>query len=220
MIKCCIFDLDGTILDTISTITYFVNETLSNHGIDGITVEECKYFAGDGARNLIKRSLLSKGIDDDERTERIFKEYKTIYDENPLHLTTVFDGIREVLYELSSKGIRLAVLSNKPDTAVKNIINHFFAGMFDEAVGAMEDVPLKPDPVSAINLLKRLGIKESETAWIGDTSTDIKTAKNLGARLSIGVLWGFRKREELSAAGADVIVSTPDEILREVMAVV
>ena len=116
--------------------------------------------------------------------------------------------------------MKLAVLSNKPDTSVKSIVEHFFPGIFDEAAGGIDGVPLKPDPTAAIGILERLGISESETAWVGDTSTDIETGKNLKAAISIGVLWGFRKREELVAAGADLIVDHPSEIVRGVEAVV
>lgn len=220
MIKCCIFDLDGTVLDTVTTITYYVNVILKKHGIEPITADECKYFVGNGAYKLIERSLNSKGIYDAERIQSVLAEYVRAYDEAPLYLTRVFDGISDMLGELRAKGIRLAVLSNKPDTAVKSIVEHFFPGIFDEAAGGMEGVPLKPDPTAAINILQRLGISERETAWIGDTSTDIETAKNLKAALSIGVLWGFRKRGELEGAGADLIVSHPCEIVRGVEAVV
>lgn len=220
MIKCCIFDLDGTILDTITTITHYVNVTLEKNGIAPITIDECKYFAGNGARKLIERSLNSKGITDAETIEKVLGEYVPAYDEEPLYLTKAFDGISEMLATLKAKGLKLAVLSNKPDTAVKSIVEHFFAGIFDDAAGGMDGVPLKPDPTAARGILERLGISESETAWIGDTSTDIQTGKNLGAVLSIGVLWGFRLRDELADAGADLIVSHPDEIVKGVESVV
>ncbi len=220
MIKCCIFDLDGTILDTITTITYYVNLILEKHGIEPITVDECKYFAGNGAYKLIERSLNSKGIYDRERIESILAEYVPAYDEAPLYLTDAFDGISDMLAELKERGIKLAVLSNKPDTSVKSIVEHFFPGTFDLAAGGKDGVPLKPDPTAAIGILEKLGISEKETAWIGDTSTDIETGKNLGAATSIGVLWGFRKRDELEAAGADLIVSHPAEIVRGVEAIV
>ena len=220
MIKCCIFDLDGTVLDTITTITYYVNLIHLKYGIEPITIDECKYFAGNGAYKLIERSLNSKGIFDKERIESILDEYVKAYDEAPLYLTAAFDGISDMLSELKSRGIKLAVLSNKPDTAVKSIVEHFFPGIFDEAAGGMDGVPLKPDPTAAQGILKRLNISESETAWVGDTSTDIETGKNLKAAMSIGVLWGFRKRDELERAGADLIVTHPDEIVRGVLAVV
>ena len=219
MIKCCIFDLDGTILDTITTITHYVNVILKKHGIEPITVDECKYFAGNGAYKLIERSLNSRGIYDEDRIKSLLAEYVPAYDEAPLYLTEVFDGISDMLSALKAKGIKLAVLSNKPDTAVKSIVEHFFPGVFDEAAGGMDGVPLKPDPTAAVGILKRLGISESETAWIGDTSTDIETGKNLKAAMSIGVLWGFRKLDELVGAGADIVVNKTDEILKAVLAV-
>ncbi len=217
MIKCCIFDLDGTILDTIHSITHFVNITFQKHGIEPIDVEECKYFAGYGARELIRRSLESKGIIDAEVLDLVLSDYLKTYNDDPLYLTRPFDGIVDVLRGMKERGIRLAVHSNKPDTTVKSVVEGFFPGVFEIAVGGREGVPLKPDPAAAQEILKELGVSPSETAWVGDTSTDIETGKNLGAALSVGVLWGFRKRDELCAAGADAIVDDAASLLREVV---
>lgn len=219
MIKCCIFDLDGTVLDTVKSITYYVNKTFEAHGIDKITVDECKYFAGNGARLLIKRSLASKGIYDEDFLNKILPEYVAAYDSDPWYLTAPFDGIVKLLSDLKSQGIKIAVMSNKPDSTVKIVVPHFFGDVFDIVLGGREGIPLKPDPAAAKEILGSLGISESETAWIGDTSTDIETGKNLNVRLTVGVLWGFRKREELEGAGADVVVSSADEILREVKSI-
>ena len=188
MIKCCIFDLDGTVLDTIGTITYYVNEVFRRHGIMPVTEGECNYFAGNGAGMLIERALHSKGIFSEEVRDKILPEYKAAYDKAPVYLTRVFPGIAELLSALREKGIKIAVLSNKPDTATKSVVKRFFPDVFDEVIGASDGVPLKPSPISARSLISRLGITPSEVAWIGDTATDIETAKNLGARLSIGVL--------------------------------
>ena len=217
MIKCCIFDLDGTILDTIGSITYFVNKIFSEYGIAEVSVDECKYFAGNGARTLIKRALISKGVTDEALTEKILEDYVLAYDKDPLYLTGVFEGIDSLLSELRARGIKLAVLSNKPDSTVKSIVKNFFGDSFDVVLGGREGVPLKPDPTAAQNILKILGFTAEEAAWVGDTSTDIETAKNLKAALSFGVLWGFRKRDELEAAGADIIVSSADDILRGIV---
>ncbi len=219
MIKCCIFDLDGTILDTIGSITHFVNKTFGEYGIDSVSVEECKYFAGNGARTLIKRALASKGVTDEALTEKILADYVLAYDKDPLYLTTVFEGIGELLSSLKARGVKLAVLSNKPDSTVKSIVKDFFGDVFDVVLGGREGVPLKPNPVAAIDMLNMLGFTPEETAWVGDTSTDIETAKNLKAALSVGVTWGFRKRDELEAAGADIIASSADEILRGIVSV-
>ena len=219
MIKCCIFDLDGTVLDTITTITHFVNVTLEKHGIEKITIDECKYFAGNGAKLLIERSLASKGITDPAVAAKLLPEYNAAYDAKSYYLTKVFDGVDKLLSDLKANGIKIAVLSNKPDSTVRPIIEYFFKDVFDVALGGQDGIPLKPDPAVPKMILSRLGISENETAWIGDTSVDVETGKNLGARLNVGVLWGFRKKEELVGAGADIVVERADEILSAVLAV-
>ena len=218
MIKCCIFDLDGTLLDTIGTITYFVNLTLDRCGLPKTTEEECKYFAGDGARELIKRALNSKGKNPSaEEFEEIFKFYRNAYDQNPLYMTGAFPGISELLSKLSEKGIKLCVLSNKPDTAVRPIVENFFPGIFDIARGGRDGIPLKPNPKAALEIAEELGVLPDECAFVGDTSVDIETGKNLGAKITFGVLWGFRPEEELLRAGADIIVRMAKEILEEIL---
>lgn len=219
MIKCCIFDLDGTVLDTITTITHYVNLTLEKHGIEKTTVDECKYFAGNGSRLLIKRSLASKGVTDEVFAEALHKEYNDAYNSKTFYLTKVFDGIPELLSALKERGIKIAVVSNKPDATVQLVMDHFFCGAFDFAVGGLEGIPLKPDPAVPRMALEKLGVSESEAAWIGDTAIDVETGKNLGVALNIGVLWGFRKIDELVGAGADVVVKEPSEILDAVLAV-
>ncbi len=219
MIKCCIFDLDGTLLDTVNSIAHFVNKTFQNHGIDTVTADECKYFAGNGAKTLIKRALESRGAFDGESFPLILTEYKSAYDANPTHLTDAFPGIKELLLSLKERGIKLVVLSNKPDFATKSIVKHFFGDAFDVVAGGTDGVPLKPNPEAALTILKSLSVNPSETAFIGDTATDIETGKNMGAKKKIGVLWGFRPRSELQESGADAIVSQADEILSEVLSV-
>lgn len=219
MIKCCIFDLDGTVLDTINTITHYVNVTLERHGIEKITADECKYFAGNGARLLIERALKSKGITDEETITALLDEYNAAYNANTLYLTKPFEGINELLLGLKAHGIKTAVISNKPNPTVQPIVDSFFKGVFDVAFGGLDGVPLKPDPVVPRMVLEKLGISESETAWIGDTSVDVETGKNLGVSLNIGVLWGFRKIDELIGAGADIVVERAEDILSAVLAV-
>ncbi len=219
MLKCCIFDLDGTILDTLTTITYYVNNTLTHFGIEKITEEECKYFVGEGAYKLITRALLSKGLDPEPIMPDIFKHYNAAYDAEPMYLTKPFSGIPELLGELKAAGIRLAVLSNKPDFATRGVVSHFYGDIFDIVRGGIDGIPLKPDPTAAQRIIAELGISPEECAWIGDTSTDMKTGRNLGVRLNIGVPWGFREAPELWESGADTVVSTPADIAREVFAI-
>lgn len=217
MSKCVIFDLDGTILDTITTITYYVNKTLEGEGIPPITVDECKYFAGNGARLLIERALASKGITDEAEIERILAIYKKNYDDAPLYLTEPFAGIKEMLAALRMAGLKLAVVSNKPHSASLPIVKHFFGDAFDAISGAIDGLPIKPDPTIPGRILAELDIPAERSIFVGDTYVDMETGKNLGSTKVIGVLWGFRPREELIGAGADATVSTADELYAEIV---
>lgn len=216
MEKCVIFDLDGTILDTISAITYYVNKTFAEEGIQPILEEDCKYYAGNGARKLIERSLDSRGITDEGEIERILKVYKKHYDDAPLYLTKPFPGISDMLAALGERGYKLAVVSNKPHTATYPVVRHFFGDAFDKITGALDGVPVKPDPTLPGMMLEELGIPRSQSIFVGDTYVDMETGKNLGSCKVIGVLWGFRRREELEGAGADAVVSTAKELFDEI----
>lgn len=212
MIKCCIFDLDGTILNTITTITHFVNKTLQNFGYPTITEEQCKYFVGNGARLLITRTLAHFGVTDEEAVDTVLDAYDREYKSDPYHLTAKYDGIDELLSGLRRAGIRLAVVSNKQDRIAKDAVAHFFPDAFDLVVGGRDGVPLKPAPDAPLSVLSELGFSPDECAFVGDTSVDVQTGKNMNAAMAIGVSWGFRKRDEL--AMADRIVDEPSEILK------
>lgn len=216
MAKCVIFDLDGTVLDTISTITYYVNKTFIVEGIKPILEEDCKYYAGNGAEKLIERALASRGITDGDTISRVLGIYKKNYDDEPLYLTKPFDGIKEMLADLRREGYKLAVVSNKPHSASCPVVKHFFGDAFDAITGALDGVPVKPDPTLPLRVLESLGIDKSESIFVGDTYVDMETGNNLGSKKVIGVLWGFRKRDELVGAGANAIVSTAEELFREI----
>ena len=210
MIKAFIFDLDGTVLDTINTITHYVNKTLQKFGYGSITVEQCKYFAGNGARVLIERTLASLGIDDPTVVSDVLVAYDAEYKSDPYHLTERFHGVPELLSDLRLRGMKLAVISNKQDPITREAIAHFYPDVFDVVVGGRSGVPLKPSPDAPLAIAHELGVLPSECAFVGDTSVDVETGINMGAGLVIGVLWGFRKADELSAASC--IVSRPEEI--------
>ena len=212
MIKCCIFDLDGTILNTITTITHFVNKTLQNFGYPTITEEQCKYFVGNGARLLITRTLAHFGVTDEKTVDTVLNAYDRDYKSDPYYLTAKYDGIDELLSGLHRAGIRLAVVSNKQDRIAKDAVAHFFPDTFDLVVGGKESVPLKPAPDAPLSVLSKLGFSPDECAFVGDTAVDVQTGKNMNAARVIGVSWGFRKREELS--DADCVVDDPAQILR------
>ena len=211
MIKCCIFDLDGTILNTITTITHFVNKTLQKFGYPTITKEQCKYFVGNGARLLITRTLAHLGVTDVKTVDAVLDEYDRDYKSNPYYLTDKFDGIDELLSQLRRAGVNLAVVSNKQDAIAKDAVAYFFPDVFDLTVGGKDGVALKPAPDAPLSVLSELGFTPDECAFVGDTSVDVQTGKNMGAAVVIGVLWGFRGAEEL--AEADRIVGRPEEIL-------
>lgn len=215
MKECCIFDLDGTLTNTVNTLAYFVNSTFAKYGLCEIEAERFKYLAGDGARNLIRRSL---AICVDEWTQEfedtLLYEYNTAYDNDFLRSCVVYDGVREMLSALKAKNIKLAVLTNKPQvTAVKVVEAFFEKGFFDVILGQQAGLPLKPNPEGVFRIISELGVKPENCVYVGDTATDMKTGKN--AKLfTVGLLWGFREREELEANKADVIIEKPNELLR------
>ncbi|MBO7304175.1 MAG: HAD family hydrolase [Clostridia bacterium] len=216
MIKCCIFDLDGTVLNTLDTIRYHLNKTLLCHGLPEVSGDECRRFVGNGARRLLERALSKSGVTDSATVDKVLGDYLISYDAEPYVNTSVFEGIGELMTKLRDRGIRLALLSNKQHSATLAVAEKFFPGVFDAVQGGTDGIPLKPDPTSATALLDEMGICPSELAFIGDSEVDIETAKNLGAALAIGVSWGFRSAEELTLAGADVLATDADEIFREV----
>ena len=213
MIKCAIFDLDGTLLNTLTTITHYVNLVISRYGIREISEEECKYFVGNGAKTLIDRTAASRGINNKELISRILEEYNREYNNNTLYLTKPYEGICELLSSLKDKGIKLAVLSNKPDGTAKNIIPAFFPDTFATVHGGREGIPLKPAPDGVFEIYKEFGASSEEIIYVGDTNVDMQTGKNAGAALTVGVSWGFRPREELISSGADVVIDKPCELL-------
>ncbi len=217
MIKACLFDLDGTLLNTLASIRYYVNRNISGYGIRAVSEAETKIFVGNGARVLIENIFKDRGLDlreSDTRElfERILRTYVKEYDDEPAYLTEPYEGIVDTVNKLKSLGISLAVISNKPDPTVKSLVNKFFGNAFTIVEGASERMPLKPCAEWPLDICERLGVLPSEVMYVGDTSTDMQTARNFGAKLSVGVLWGFRDEAELVNSGADVIVSRAEEL--------
>jgi len=213
MIKACIFDLDGTLSDTVRTLAHFVNAEMAKHGFPQAPVEKFKYFAGNGARTLIHRTLAYHGVEDAELENTVLKNYNAAYDADFLYLCTLYDGVDEMIRALHKQGIRLAVLSNKPQPTTEKIVHAFFsANTFTAVFGQREGVPLKPDPTAVYEILTLLNCATSECLYIGDTGVDIQTGKRAGL-CTVGVLWGFRDRDELERAGASHIIQKPAELL-------
>lgn len=213
MKRACIFDLDGTLTNTLPTISYYANSALTANGFRPFDEERYKYFVGNGAAALVERILTAQGAMSEESFARVFGDYNRAYDAAPLEKTAVYDGILPLLDALKEKGIKTAVLSNKPDFATRSVVSHFFWGYFDVAHGAREGIALKPSAEGALALMRELGIEDpASVVYVGDTSVDMDTARAAGF-FAVGVLWGFRTEEELRAHGADAIVSYPLEIL-------
>ena len=207
-----VFDLDGTLLDTHEDLAGAVNQVLQKQGFPTHPIEAYRYFIGDGPTLLIRRALPAG-----ERTETKIAEciasFKEAYLENWNRTTKPFDGVVEVISKLVEVSVKLAVLSNKPDNFTKICVDHFFEGsLFQAVLGTGDRTPPKPDPTGAKWVAERLQLEPQHILYIGDSGVDMKTALNAGM-LPVGVLWGFRSREELITCGAKLVISKPDEIL-------
>lgn len=210
MIRLAIFDLDGTILDTLEDLADALNHALTEFGYPTRTLPEVRRFVGNGIRNLIRRAAPA-GTTEAE-FDRIHAAFSTYYIVHCADKTRPYDGIPELLAALRDRGIRTAVVSNKPDGAVKPLCARYFPGLFDAAVGERTGVARKPAPDSVNAVLAELGVDRSEAVYIGDSEVDIATARNAGMAC-FSVDWGFRPREELLANGAKLIASTPQALL-------
>nr|WP_269090624.1 HAD family hydrolase [Aliarcobacter butzleri] len=208
--KTLIFDLDGTLLDSIEDIAVSMNKVLESLNLPIHKIEDYKYFVGSGVDVLVENAL---GNHSQEIKDEVIKRFKVEYD-GKLHLKTLpYDGIYDLLNELKKLNCNLAVLSNKPHEFTVSYVNHFFKDYdFKEIHGQKADIPKKPHPIAAINIAKALNIACEEIYFIGDTKVDMQTAKNAKMK-AIGVLWGFRDEKELKEFGADFIVKHPLEIL-------
>lgn len=214
MKKAVIFDLDGTLSDSIHSIKYCTDRTVAPYGFGPFSVEQYKYFVGDGAANLVKRALAAGGDTQGVHFEEAFARYKELFAVDCMYEVKPYEGIPELLEALKKRGVKLAVLSNKPHAETIRVIETLFGqGCFDVIQGQVDGVPIKPDPAGAIRILERLGMAAKEVLYLGDTATDMKTGKGAGA-YTIGALWGFRKREELEEHHADAIIAHPMELLQ------
>ena len=214
--KACIFDLDGTLTNTLESLTYSVNETLKEMGLRTISSEQCRQFVGNGARCLMKRALQVSGDENAGRLEEGMKVYGRIFGANCTYHVTPYEGIPEMLDELKKRGMKLGVLSNKPHGQTVDVAEKIFgSGMFDEIQGQSESLARKPDPAGVFYLLEKMQISKEECLYIGDSEVDIATGSAAGVK-SVGVSWGFRSRETLKEAGAQIIIDVPQELLQYV----
>lgn len=213
MIKAVIFDMDGTILDTIEDIAGAVNYILAKYDMPLRTVDEVKGFVGNG---LLRTLELSVPLETDkEFVNKIFEEFVIYYKSHSQIKTKPYDGIVEAIRKLKDQGFKTAVVSNKRQEAVEELCDIFYDGLFDIALGERDGIPRKPAPDMNNIVLDYLEVNSNEAIYIGDSEVDIKTATNSNLK-GIYVSWGFRDKEDLINHGAKLIVDTPDELLFEV----
>ncbi len=209
MIKACIFDLDGTLIRTQESISRPINMTLTHYGLAPQPVEAFNYFAGDGIDNALRRALVAAGDTEMKYYKAGIHLTRKWMSEDPLYHVEPYEDVEESLAKLAAKGIRLAVLTNKPhENALKVVHTIFGEELFDHVQGQKDGIPIKPDPTGVYEILKAFGVEKSECLYFGDTNTDMKTGRNAGL-CTVGVSWGFRPRTELEEYHADVIIDSP-----------
>ena len=207
--KAVIFDMDGTILDTLDDLASSVNYALEANGLPKRTREEVRRFVGNGAVKLIRRAVPEGTADD--LFDKVFALYTSYYDVHCADATKPYDGITELLALLRSKGIKTAVVSNKPDEAVRILAEMYFPRLFDAAAGTRDGIKTKPAPDSVFEIIKKIGAEKKGCVYVGDSEVDIETAKNAGIPC-ISVSWGFKDSEFLAEHGAQKIVNNAKEL--------
>lgn len=211
-----IFDLDGTLTDTLADLHTAVNEMLDHYNLPRRTLDEVRLFVGNGARKLLLRALPADKSSDEKFLDAALAYYDCCYARHCTEKIAPYDGIIELLTTLQAKKIPLAICTNKQHFAAIDIAEKILAPIkFAYVSGDELGQPRKPDPTRALNIAKNLGITPEDVAYFGDTAIDIQTALNAGF-LSVGVTWGFRPRSELVEAGAEIIVDHPREILESI----
>lgn len=208
-----VFDLDGTLLNTLDDLACSTNYALVNNGYPTRTTEEIRRFVGNGIRKLAIRAMPEEKADDQDAVNAVFADLTAHYKRHCSDQTGPYPGVLDLLRALKERGIKMGVASNKIHSAVTELNEIYFEGLIGAAVGVEEGRPAKPDPDMVGRILKELGSTQEETLYVGDSQVDILTAKNAGLYF-VAVLWGFRDREELLAAGALRFIQKPTELLQ------
>lgn len=208
--KHCIFDLDGTLLDTLNDLKNAVNHAMRLNGMSEHSLEEVRYMVGNGVRKLMVRA--TPDADNNPLFDKVFADFREYYAEHSLDTTRPYDGIPELLAALKERGVKMAVVSNKMDSATKPLVKSFFGDCITVAIGESEGVSRKPAPDMVYKAMDELGVKPEECVYIGDSDVDFNTAKNSGLPC-ISVLWGFRDRAFLEGIGANLFAEKPMDVL-------
>lgn len=216
MKKAVIFDLDGTLTNTLKSLWKSTNMALATAGLPPHEIDSYKYFAGNGAKELIRKSLIADGDTELVHFDSVMEAYNRIFEEYCMYEVKPYDGIPELLKALKEKGLHLAVNSNKPQPRTVDVVEEIFGkDTFDLLVGQCEERRRKPAPDGVNYILEQLHLNKEDVLYIGDTCTDMQTGKSAGV-FTVGVLWGFRDRQELVENHADAIIEKPLELLQYV----
>lgn len=213
MKKAVIFDLDGTLTDTLDSIKMSGDKTFEKFGMGPFSKQQYKYFVGEGAAKLVERCLIAGGDQKLSLFEETYEEYKKVLEEYCMYHVVPYDGITELLSSLRERGVKTAVLSNKPHERTCEVIYSIFGNeCFDVVQGQTESIKRKPSPEGVFTILKILGLKADEILYLGDTGTDMQTGKAAGA-FTVGALWGYREKNELLENQADALIENPHKLL-------
>lgn len=214
MYKAVIFDLDGTLLDSLNDILFVLNDTLTHFGLPQITRMQAQSYIGNGARELVRLAI---GGENAHRLDEILSYYKEQYAKSDNELSRIFDGEDEALKVLKGAGVKLAILTNKPHAAAMRANEIFFKKYaFDCIFGQTDGVPLKPNPQAVYKIIEQLGVKKEECLFVGDGEADVLTAKNAGLNC-VSVLWGYRSKAQLEAAGATLFAESFKKLQSEIL---
>ena len=212
MKRLVIFDLDGTLLNTIADLAAATNQALQHYGYPTHETEAYRFFVGNGINKLFERAL-PEGERTEENVLKIRSQFVPYYDEHNADLSRPYPGIPELLETLQQQGIMIAVASNKYQAATRKLIAHYFPEInFVEVLGQREGIPAKPDPSIVNDIMKKAGVRQEEILYVGDSNVDMQTAHNAGVT-AIGVAWGFRPRTELEALHPAHIIEKAEELL-------
>ena len=214
MYKAVLFDMDGTVLDTVGDLTDAINVSLAKFGFPARTVEEVKSFLGKGPAHFVNCAV-PEGTDEATR-QQVLAFYEPYYDSHCQIRTAPYPGIMELLNSLKDRGLRLAVISNKQEPAVKALAEQHFAGLLELAVGTNAHIRCKPDPSAVLAAMAELGVEKEETLYVGDMDVDLNTARNAGIDC-VCVSWGFLGRKRLESIGAEHIVDNTEQLLDYIM---
>ena len=211
-----IFDLDGTLLNTLDDLTDSVNYALAEIGLPLHTSDEVRMMVGNSVIYLIEQAMLPNT--DKAQFDRCFAVFEAHYKDNMRNKTAPYDGVMQMLADVTQAGYKTAVVSNKPDVFTKQLVSELFGDYITLAIGRSDEMPRKPAPDMVYHAMKLLASEAGTTFYVGDSEVDVKTSINAGVPC-IGCLWGFRDRETLESEGADYIISSPDELIELIKAI-